>query len=179
MPFIAPALAYIGTAVGASAATATAVGATVVATTATVAGTGISAYASYKAGKATESLNNYNAALADQNAQVTQRDAAIQANWQRHENERIKSKQRAAFAANGFVGDTGSPLLTQVAQAGYLEMGALETERQGNIKAGQYAQQSVLDRMAGKSARSAGNLQAGAYLLQGAGAGVKGYYGIG
>lgn len=150
-----------------------------VAMAATAAGAGVSAYSTYEQGQSQKALNDYNAKLSDQNAQVAQRDAAIQANFTRHENQRIMAKQRAAFAANGVATDTGSPLLTQVAQAGYLEMGALETERQGGIKAGQYQQQAVLDRMAGKAARRAGNLGATATLLQGAGKAASQYYGIG
>lgn len=138
-------------------------------------GTGVSAYSSYQQGKSAQSLNNYNAALDEQNAVVAQRDAAIIANQQRTQNARIQAKQRAAFAANGVVGDTGSPLLVEAATAGNLEMGALETQRQGNIRAGQYRQQAELDRMSGKAARTAGNLNTAATLLQGAGSAASQY----
>lgn len=173
-------LAAIGTwlgATGSTAALATA-GATAVAATATVAGAGYSAYATYQAGKSQQALNNYNASLASQQSMVAGRDAAVEANQVRAQNTRVRAKQRAAFAASGVIGETGSPLLVQSEQAGYLEMGALETERQGNIRAGQYAQQSVLDRMAGGAARTAANRSAFATVLGGATSAFKTYEGI-
>jgi hypothetical protein len=132
-------------------------------------GAGASAYSQYETGKATQRLNEYNAQIADQNAQVAARDANIQANQIRDRNRRIEASQRAAFAASGVVGETGSPLMVQVKQAAYLEMGALETERQGNIEAGKQRQQAVIDRMSGKIAAQSGAMNAGATLLQGAG----------
>ncbi len=145
----------------------------------TAVGTAFSAYSSYQQGQAAGRLNDYNAKLAELNAQVAQRDGALQANVVRQQNQRLMARQRAAFAANGVVGETGSPLIVEAQQAGYLEMGALETERQGTLQAGRYYQQSVLDRMQGGAARLAGNLNAGATILQGAGRAVSGYSGIG
>jgi hypothetical protein len=143
-----------------------------------VLGAGYSAYSSYQQGQAQGKLNDYNAALADQQAQTTQRDAAIQANATRRQNARILAKQRAGFAANGIDASTGSPLLVESEQAGYLEMGALETQRQGSIEAGRLSQQAVLDRMAGKNARVAGTMNATATALSGAGNAAAMYKGI-
>lgn len=136
---------------------------------ASVVGTGISAYSSYQAGKAQQSLNNYNAAVNDQAAADAARDGRILANEQRRKNESIKARQRALYAKAGVVTATGSPLLVQVEQAGQLELGALETQQQANVKAVQLRQQAQLDRMAGKIARTTGNLNAAATVLQGAG----------
>lgn len=151
----------------------------VVAIGASLVGGGISAYSQYQAGKSQEALNNYNASLESQNANTASRDAAIQANQTRLQNQRIQAKQRAAFASSGVIGETGSPLLVQTEQAGYLEMGALEIERQGNIRAAQYSQQAVLDRMAGKAARTAGNLNATATILGSIGKASGQYAGLG
>lgn len=131
----------------------------------TVVAGGFSAYSSYQQGKKAQAWNNYNAQLEEQNAATAARDAAIAANQTRRQNARVLARQRAAFAANGVVGDTGSPLLTQAEQAGYLEMGALETERQGTIEAGKHRQQAVLDRMSGKIARQSGDMQAAGTIL--------------
>lgn len=141
----------------------------------TAAGVGFSAYSQYQQGKTQQGINDYNAALSDQDAMVTARDGAALANAQRRQNAQVLARQRTAFAANGIVGETGSPLMTQVQQAGYLEMGALETQRTANIKAGAYAQQATLDRISGKAARSAGGLNAAATILQGAGKVAGGY----
>lgn len=126
----------------------------------TLAAGGYSAYTSYQNGKSQQALNNYNAMLEEQNAATQARDAAIQANQTRRQNQRVLASQRAAMAANGVVGDTGSPLLEQANQAGYLEMGALEVERQGNIASAQSRQQAVLDRARGSLAARAGEMEA-------------------
>jgi len=136
---------------------------------ATAVGAGISAYSSYQAGKAQQSLNNYNAAVNDQAALDASRDARIKANAQRAQAEAIKGRQRALYAKAGVVSATGTPLLVQVAQAGELEMAALEQEQAGNSEAARLRQQAVLDRMSGKIARKAGGLNATATILQGVG----------
>lgn len=135
----------------------------------TAVGTGISAYSSYQAGKAQQSLNNYNASVNDQAAADAARDGKILAANARAKNEAIKARQRALYAKAGVVSATGTPLLVQVQQAGELEMGALEVEQQANAKAAQLRQQAVLDRMAGKIARTTGGLNAAATVLTGAG----------
>jgi len=132
-----------------------------------VAGAGYSAYSSVQQGKATEKLNNYNAQLAEQNANTAQRDASIQANAVRQRNAFLAARQRTAYAKAGVVGDTGSPLTVEAEQAGYLEMGALDTQRTGDIQAANLRQQATLDRMSGKIARTAGNMNATASILQG------------
>ncbi|EIP99319.1 hypothetical protein OpiT1DRAFT_03833 [Opitutaceae bacterium TAV1] len=132
-----------------------------------LAGSGVAAYSSYQQGKAQERLSDYNAALAQQEAATAERDAKVLANRQREENDRLMARQRALFAKSGVVGTTGTPLLVQADQAVQGEMAAMDVERTGNIEAGRYRQQAVLDRMQGKSARRAGLLGAGSSLLGG------------
>lgn len=136
-------------------------------------GTGVAAYSAQQAGKAQQSLNNYNAAINDQAALDAARDGRIAANAQRAQNERIKARQRALYAKAGVVTATGSPLLVQVEQAGELEMAALEQEQQANSKAAQLRSQAVLDRMSGSIARRTGNLNAAATVLQGIGSATQ------
>jgi hypothetical protein len=135
----------------------------------TAVGAGVSAYSSYQQGKAAQKLNNYNASVADQAAADKARDGRILANNQRQQNQKLLSRQRALRAKSGVVGNTGTPLLVAADQAAQLEMGALETEITANSEASRLRQQAVADRMAGKSARRAGNLGAAATILQGAG----------
>lgn len=132
-------------------------------------GTGVMAYNSYQQGKAQQSLNNYNAAVSDQGALDAERDARIKATAQRHQSEQIKARQRTLFAHAGVVGGTGSPLMVQVAQAGELEMAALEQEQAGSAQAARLRTEGVLDRMAGKSARAGGTMGAVGTILQGTG----------
>lgn len=141
----------------------------VTALAATAVGTGVSAYSQYQAGKSQQALNNYNAKLNEQAALDASRDARIKANAQRAQAEAIKGRQRALYAKAGVVSATGTPLLVQVAQAGELEMAALEQEQAGNSEAARLRSQAVLDRMSGKIARRSGNLGAAATILQGVG----------
>jgi hypothetical protein len=142
---------------------------------ATAVGTGVAAYSARQAGKAQQSLNNYNAAVSDQAALDAARDGRIAANAQRAQNQRIKARQRALFAKAGVVSATGSPLLVQVEQAGELEMAALEQEQQANSQAARLRSQAVMDRMSGAAARKAGNLNSTATILQGVGSAVSTY----
>lgn len=141
-------------------------------------GTGISAYNQYQQGKAQQSLDNYNASLEDQQAAVTQRDAAVNANRQRYQNRQLQGTQHAAIGASGVVGDVGSPLLVQAKQAAYMELNAQETERQGEVAAYNMRTQAQIDRYSGRVARRAGTMNAVGTLLQGAGNAAAGYYNI-
>lgn len=160
----------------------TATTALVLSLTATAAGTGYSAYSARQKGKAEQALNNHNAAVNDQSALDAQRDSRIKATAQRARSEKLKARQRALYASAGVNIATGSPLLVQVAQAGELEMAALEEEVAGNTAAARLRQQAVTDRMAGASARRAGRFDAAATILTGvqdmARTGLR-YHGVG
>jgi len=162
MPQLIPVFAYIGSAVGASAATAAATG---VAVTATVAAGSVAAYSQYSAGKAAERLNNYNADVAGQQARDAERDAIIMAEAEREAGRRLLATQRAAFGKSGVIGSTGSPLLVMAEQAGQLEMRAMAVRRQGLNAASTLNAQAAADRVAGKQARKAGTLNAFATIL--------------
>jgi hypothetical protein len=186
------------------------------------AGAGVSAYSANQAGKAQQSLSNYNASITEEagayNAAAAEQTAAYNASLSRLEartavveglaqagairqqNTRIQATQRARMAASGVTVGSGSPLVVEVAQAGYLEMRALEAQRQASNRAGllehaatveeargkaaagyeiwQSRSQASLDRMSGSAARSAGRLNATATLLQGAGSAAAVYKGI-
>lgn len=101
LPFLAP----VGAALGASAASAAAVG-----TMATVSliGTGMSAYGMYQQSKAQQSMASYNAQVAENNAKVAdiQAQDAIrrgdeEANAIRRNADMLKGSQRASMAAKG------------------------------------------------------------------------------
>lgn len=147
----------------------------IVGTTAAVAGAGITSVSQYQQGKAEQRLNNFNAAVNDQTAKDKERDGRIIANAQRDRNAKIQSRQRALYAKGGVLAETGSPLMLQAQQAGELELAALEIERTANVQSAQLRTQAVIDRMAGKSARRAGNLGAAGTILQGAGNAAMSY----
>lgn len=136
---------------------------------ATTVGTGVVAYNQYQQGKAARALGNYNAQVSEQAALDAARDGRAAANAQRAKNEAIKARQRALFAKAGVNLSSGSPLMLQVAQAGELELAALETEQQAESNAAKLRTQAVLDRMGANSAYRAGLIGASGTILQGVG----------
>lgn len=141
---------------------------------ASLVGGGVAAYSSYQSGQATKRLMNYNADLAKQDAMVRERDGRILANAQRDQNRRLLARQRALYSKGG-VDMTGTPLLVQAEQVGQLEMAALEVERTASIEAGRLRTQAVMDKMQGRAAARAGNLNAVASILQGTGSAAGSY----
>jgi hypothetical protein len=118
MPFIVPALAYIGAAEGASAASAAAAGAATVSAATAAATTAISLEASSKAASAAAQAADYNAKLDAANAAQLSMDATANIQKQRQDDAAYQSNQRAAFAASGILSDTGSPMQVEATTAG-------------------------------------------------------------
>ena len=140
-----------------------------VAIAASAVGSGISAYSAISAGQAQNRLSQYNARLADEQANLIAKQGSDRAMAQMTQNEQILSRQRAAYAANGVVTDTGSPLLVEAKQAGYMQMAVLQDQAGAQIESQRYDQQAQLDRAQGSISSEAGFLNAGATILQGAG----------
>lgn len=144
---------------------------------ATAVGTGVSIYGQAQQAKTAKAVGNYNAALADQNAQQTAEASeynakllevdAVQAELDgrenvrriRQENKRYASTQRARFAASG-VTEEGSPLEAMAETAKLLEMDALEVNRKAQIEATRL-------RAGARETRRTGLFQAGQYRAQG------------
>lgn len=115
MAFIAPALAALGSAVGASAATATAVGATVASTAVATLGVGASALASSNAAK-------FQAGLAEQQAKQAQDQASVKAGEVAREGRQRLAATRAGAIQNGFeLGGSMGDLLDQTDRQGQLD----------------------------------------------------------
>lgn len=149
---------------------------------------------------AAEQTAAYNANLARLEAKTASAEGLAAAGIIRGQNRRVQATQRARMAASGVVVGTSSPLAVEVAQAGIMEMRAANAERQAvnrasvlttqaetEIARGKAAagyerwagrSQAEIDRMGGNAARRAGNLNATATLLQGAGRAASGYYGL-
>lgn len=132
------------------------------------AGTAVTVVGQQQQAKAQSAMLNYNARLREQEAADAQRDARIRANQQREANRRFIGAQRAKGGQAGVLQSTGSPLEVLADNAQQLEMGALETERTGNIQAGQLRTQAVFDRMQGKSIRRGANYASAGAILGGA-----------
>ena len=72
---------------------------------------------------------------------------------------------------------TGSPLEVLADNAQQLELSALETERTGNIQAGELRQQAVFDRFQSKSVRRGANYSSAGTILGTASSAVGAYGG--
>lgn len=86
-----------------------------------------------------------NAGVTAGNARSVVADSLAAAQGMRYNNRQALGANRARTAAGGVVVGTGSPLAVEVAQAGLLELRALETERQGRVRADQMLNQSAVD----------------------------------
>ena len=132
------------------------------------AGTAYSAYSAYEQGQNQAAIARYNADQQRAQNQFKLQESANTALAERQENERILAEQANAFAANGAVIDTGSPLLIQTKQAALLERRALKTDYEGAI-ASRFGQGQVTQyEMHAKASKRAVNITAGDTLLKGA-----------
>lgn len=139
-------------------------------------GTGISVMGQMEAGKAQQKWAEYNAAVAERDAETARLNAEYEAGLYRKDTERILSRQRALFGKAGVTLE-GSPLLLMAETAAEGEMDALMIERGGKIQAERYRSEAMLSRMSGKMYRRAGYYGAGSTLLTGIG-GMSYRYGM-
>lgn len=154
------------------------------ATTAAVAGgLGLTTAGILQAGQAAASEAESQAAVAEYNAKIQEREAEAieqQAQYaqrkQAEEAARYASTLRAEFGASGVVSSEGTPLLIQSRQAAESELENLMIGYQGQRGVQRALSQAVLDRaqarlykQRGRSARTAGYVGAGTTLLTGFG----------
>lgn len=135
---VAPVFAYIGTAVGASAATAVATGVAVTATAASVGTTLYSINQQRKAANAAAAdataVAEYNARLDRSEEQQVALDAQENIRSLRRDAATYMSRQASAYAANGVRIDTGSPLALRAVTAGRFEQRAQQMWQDTNAK---------------------------------------------
>lgn len=166
----------LGMAMGASAASAAAVGA--MATLSLAAG-GLSAYSSIKAGQSAKAAGEYNAQVAENQSKAEEwagHDAAERgadaAARRREDARRFASSQVAGFGAAGIDVTTGTPLDILAETAGLGETDALmeinnaRRESFGHqVNATSYRSQAGIDRYTGAAANRSGWMNAGGTLL--------------
>lgn len=159
MAFIAPALAALGSTVGASAATATAVGATVASTAVATLGVGASALASANAA-------SYQADLARSQAKQAQEQASLKAGEVAREGRQRMAATRAGALQNGFE-LTGSmnDLLDQTDRQGQLDY--LTAVYDGSVQATGLNASAKLYKNQAKNAIIGGVLGMGSKVLGG------------
>lgn len=132
------------------------------------AGTAVSAYGQYQAGKARQQAANYNAAIAERNAEIAKDQADYEADRQASKLRRVVASQRVGYLANGVtVSGSAMDLLSDTVVQG--ELDRLAILYGGEVEAvNQYAE-AARERMAGAAARRAGTIGAFGTLLSGAG----------
>lgn len=103
LPFLAP----LGAAMGASAASAAAVGTM---TAISAVGTGLSVYSSFKQAEAQQDAANYNAKVAEYAAIDAQQRGEQEAMKVRQQGDQLRATQRATMAARGLDLGSGTPM---------------------------------------------------------------------
>ncbi len=126
----------------------------------------IAAYSAVASGRQQKKNLEYNAAVQENQATQEERAAEHEAGKVGEEGRRFKARQRTLFAQAG-VTEAGSPLLVLEDTARLIDED-IETVLRGGQRRGQsFRTQAGLSRLRGRSARSAGLLQAGSSLLSG------------
>jgi len=133
-----------------------------------------SAQAQAKQGKAQEQWYQYNASVAERDAESARQSAEYEAALKRKEGEKLLGRQRALFGKAGVTFE-GSPLMLMEQTASDIEMDALMIERGGKLTEQRYQSEATLSRMQGTAAQKAGYYGAGTTLLTGAGQAATSY----
>jgi hypothetical protein len=127
-------------------------------------------------GKSAQNMAEYNAKLAEREAQMTEQKTAIQQRQQMEDAERRKSTMIANMGASGVVSTSGTPLLIQAQQAEQDELQNLMIGFSGAEEARSLRSEATLQRLEGKQARAKGSalrtasfIGAGSSLLTGFG----------
>lgn len=127
-----------------------------------------------QASSAQASAQEFDAAMADRQAQVTRREAAMRTETLRRDAMRTRAAQRAGAAAQGrTISGSVLGLLMETSQEQAFEAMAIRfgaDEATARLRA-----QAAFDRQAAGDTRRAGFMSAGASLLSGAGAGYQLY----
>jgi len=131
-----------------------------------IAAAGIQAIGAIQQGSAAKAAGDYNAAIAQQNAQFAREDAALQMQQQDRENRMLLGANIAAAGASGIkAGGSVLDVLGDAARQG--ELARQNIFRQGEMKAAGYQNTARLDQMQGDAAQKASYFQAAGDLLGG------------
>lgn len=147
MAFVVPFLASIGSALGASAASAAAVGGV-------AAAAGVKMIGSAVQGAASAESSKYNAAVAQQNADIAIQQGEASAQAQQRDSARKIGAMVAAYGASGVQGDAGSPLDVLADSVRMSTLDNLTIKYNAQLRAAGYTAQSQLSNYAASSART-------------------------
>lgn len=137
-----------------------------------------STYASYEASQQQADAARYNKKIAQNQAELAQQQAEIDAESLREKNRRLLALEYATQAGMGVDTEEGSPLLVRADTARQMARDEYLTRYGGQVRAGGFEQQAGLYGKYASNYESAANLGAGVSLLS-SGAGIAGqtYYG--
>lgn len=127
---------------------------------------GLSAASAVMQGVQAKNTANYNAKMADRQAEETRLTAAAEEDRQRARSTKVLSAMRTRIAASG-VDLEGSPLLALEEGAANAEYDALAIRHAGSSQEARLRAQAALERSQGKAALFGGVMQAGATVLGG------------
>jgi hypothetical protein len=131
-----------------------------------VAGTGLSMYGSIMQGNANGNIADYNATVANQNADIAIAQGEEMARRSRLQTTKLIGAQSAAYGAAGVTSD-GSAMDVMRASAQQGELNALTLKNNAAIKANAYRNEANLDRFRAGNDRTAGYINAASSLLGG------------
>lgn len=139
------------------------------ATALTIAGTVAGAFGTFQQSQAASATANYNAQIAERNAQIAEAEGAENARRTREAGRRVLGQQQAGFGVSGAVVGEGTPLDVLGSTAADVELDALTARYGANIEAQNARLLAAQQRSRASSARSSGFIGAGTSLLMGAG----------
>lgn len=146
--------------------------ATAIALAAVAASTALGAYSAVQQGEAAEDAAEYNAKVAENNAQAAADQAAAEALQVRRAARLRAGTQRAGYGKAG-VDLSGSAEDVYIDAGTQGELEALSTLYAGATQSGYYQSRAVGSRFEGRQARAAGNLNAAATVIGGLGTGAS------
>ncbi|PKN37682.1 MAG: hypothetical protein CVU62_08125 [Deltaproteobacteria bacterium HGW-Deltaproteobacteria-2] len=114
-------------------------------------------------------MSNYNAAVANQNAEAIEDKAAYDAKMHNQEVRKMLATQRSLYGKSGVSSEEGSPLLVMNDTVKQGAMDALAIRYGGDVEAAKQRSAANLYKMEGKNIKTAGAIGAGTTLLAGAG----------
>ncbi len=148
---------------------------TVAAIVISVAAAATSAYASYQAGVQQKNAADFNARMAEYNAEQARQAAQAKAEIYQRETERRMGTIRQQFAASGVELGPGTPLTVMMDSASSAAKDIVRIKAGGEASAWSFLSEAELQRSMGVSAMTQGQIGAGASLLGGAARGLSIY----
>lgn len=142
-------------------------------------GTAVSAVSSISQGIAAREMGDYNARVAEVDAQSAEASSRAEAEASRKRTARLQGAVRARAAASGLDLGEGSPLEVLYANASEGELEALSIEHSGATAASRYRSQGAVARARGRQAETSGYLSAASQVLSSAVSAYKLYGGAG